>query len=58
MDYSKLPQREIEKMIDKALDDRDYDKARELSTYLKESKRQEAHGKIHLNEGYPSNRRR
>jgi hypothetical protein len=58
MDYSKLPQREIEKMIDKALDDKDYDKARELSTYLKESKRQEAHDKIHLNEGYPSNRRR
>jgi len=58
MDYSKLPQREIEKMIDKALDDKDYDKARELSTYLKESKRHEAHGKIHLNEGYPSNRRK
>lgn len=56
-DYSKLSQMEIQRMIDRALDSGDYDKARELSPYLKESKRVELHEKIHMYEGYPSNKK-
>jgi len=53
IDYSELSKKEIEKLIDKALDDQDFDKVRELSQYLKESKQQEIFEKMHRNGGYP-----
>jgi len=56
-DYSTLSQREIERKINQALDTGNYDLARELSPYLKESKRQEIYEKMHMQEGYPSNRK-
>jgi hypothetical protein len=37
-DYSKLSQREINDLINKALDDRDFDKVRELSAFLNEGR--------------------
>jgi len=55
VDYSELSKREIEKLIDKALDDKDYDTVRDLSKYLKESKQQEIFEKLHREIGYPSN---
>jgi hypothetical protein len=57
IDYSRLAQRDIQSMIDQALDAGDYDKVRELSTYLKESKRQEVFEALHAHEGYPSNKK-
>lgn len=41
IDYSELSKREIEKLIDDALDKGDYEKVKVLSQYLKESKRME-----------------
>ena len=55
IDYSELSRREIEKLIDKALDAKDYDTVRDLSKYLKESKQQEIFEKLHKEMGYPSN---
>ena len=55
IDYSELSKREIEKLIDKALDAKDYDTVRNLSKYLKESKQQEIFEKLHKEMGYPSN---
>jgi hypothetical protein len=55
IDYSELSKREIEKLIDKALDAKDYDTVRDLSKYLKESKQQEIFEKLHKEMGYPSN---
>jgi hypothetical protein len=55
IDYSELSRREIEKLIDKALDAKDYDTVRDLSKYLKESKQQEIFEKLHKEIGYPSN---
>jgi hypothetical protein len=40
IDYSELSKREIEKLIDKALDAKDFDTVRDLAKYLKESKQQ------------------
>jgi len=55
IDYSELSRREIEKLIDKALDAKDYDTVRDLSKYVKESKQQEIFEKLHREIGYPSN---
>jgi len=55
VDYSELSKREIEKLIDKALDAKDFDTVRDLSKYLKESKQQEIFEKLHREIGYPSN---
>ena len=53
IDYSELSRREIEKLIDQALDAKDFDKVRELSQYLKESKQQEIFERLHKAMGYP-----
>ena len=53
IDYSELSRREIEKLIDQALDAKDFDKVRELSQYLKESKQQEIFERLHKEMGYP-----
>jgi len=55
IDYSELSKREIEKLIDKALDAKDFDTVRDLAKYLKESKQQEVFEKLHRESGYPSN---
>ena len=53
VDYSQLAKRDIEKLIDKALDDRDFEKVRELSKYINESKQKELFERVHKEEGYP-----
>ena len=53
IDYSELSRREIEKLIDDALDRKDYDTVRDLSKYLKESKQQEIFERLHKEMGYP-----
>ena len=53
IDYSELSKREIEKLIDDALDRKDYDTVRDLSKYLKESKQQEIFERLHKEMGYP-----
>jgi hypothetical protein len=55
VDYSELTRREIERLIDAALDVKDFDRVRDLSKYLKESKQQEISEKLHKEMGYPSN---
>ena len=45
-DYSQMSQTEIQRLIDDALDSKDYDKARELSQYLKESRRYDLYQKL------------
>ncbi len=55
VDYSELSKREIERLIDDALDRKDFDTVRDLSKYLKESKQQEIFEKLHREMGYPSN---
>jgi hypothetical protein len=55
IDYSELSRREIERLIDAALDVKDFDKVRDLSKYLKESKQQEIFERLHKEMGYPSN---
>ena len=55
IDYSELSKREIEKLIDKALDAKDFDTVRDLAKYLKESKQQDIFEKLHREMGYPSN---
>jgi len=52
-DVSQLSQREIQKLIDDALDAGDYDKVRDLAQYLKESKRTLLEEKLHKEIGYP-----
>lgn len=51
-ELSQLSQREIQELIDKALDDQDYDRVRDLSKYLKESKRPLLEEKIKEKRGY------
>ena len=41
-----MSQTEIQRLIDDALDSKDYDKARELSQYLKESRRYDLYQKL------------
>jgi hypothetical protein len=53
IDYSELSKKEIEKLIDDALDRKDYDTVRDLSKYLKESKQQEIFERLHKEMGYP-----
>ena len=53
VDYSQLAKRDIEKLIDKALDDRDFEKVKELSKYINESKQKELFERVHKEEGYP-----
>lgn len=55
IDYEELSQREIQAMIDKALDAGDYNKVRKISTYLKESNQQKVFERMHSEIGYPSN---
>jgi len=55
VDYSELSRREIERLIDDALDKKDFDTVRDLSKYLKESKQQEIFERLHKEMGYPSN---
>ena len=55
IDYSELTKREIQKLIDKALDAKDFDTVRDLAKYLKESKQQDIFEKLHRETGYPSN---
>lgn len=55
VDYSELSKREIERLIDAALDRKDFDTVRDLSKYLKESKQQEIFERLHKEMGYPSN---
>jgi hypothetical protein len=55
IDYSELSKREIEKLIDKALDAKDFDTVRDLAKYLKESKQQDVFERLHRESGYPSN---
>jgi hypothetical protein len=50
-----MSKREIEKLIDAALDTGDFDKVRDLSKYLKESKQQTIMEKLHSKMGYPAN---
>ncbi len=54
-DYSELSPREIQAMVDKALDAGDFDKVRKLTPYLKESKKQGVFERMHSQMGYPSN---
>lgn len=51
-DYSKLSKKEIQALIDKALDDRDMEKVRELSVYLKESDQHKLYEKVMQIHGY------
>jgi hypothetical protein len=51
-ELSQLSQREIQELVDKALDDQDYDRVRDLSKYLKESKRQLIEEKIQKHRGF------
>lgn len=55
IDYSEYSKKEIQKLIDDALDARDFDRVRDLSKYLKESKQQEIFERLHKEMGYPSN---
>jgi hypothetical protein len=55
IDYSEYSKKEIEKLIDDALDAKDFDRVRDLSKYLKESKQQEIFERLHKEMGYPSN---
>jgi hypothetical protein len=52
-DYSQLAKRDLEKLIDQALDNRDFERVKELSKYLNESKQKSLFERIHKNEGYP-----
>jgi len=47
-DYSQMSQKEILKLIDDALDSKDYEKAKELSQYLKESRRYDLYERLKL----------
>ncbi len=51
-DYSTLSKKEIQALIDKALDDRDMEKVRELSVYLKESDQHKLYQKVLEVHGY------
>jgi hypothetical protein len=55
VDYSELSRREIERLIDAALDRKDFDTVRDLSKYLKESKQHDIFERLHKEMGYPSN---
>ena len=52
-DYANMAKRDIEKLIDQALDARDFDKVRELSKYINESKQRELFERVHKETGYP-----
>jgi hypothetical protein len=51
-ELSQLSQREIQELIDQALDDQDFDRARDLSKYLKESKKPIFEEKLKERMGY------
>jgi hypothetical protein len=53
VDYSQLAKRDIQDLIDKALDARDFEKVKELSKYLNESKQKELFERVHKEIGYP-----
>ena len=48
-----MAKRDIEKLIDQALDARDFEKVRELSRYINESKQRELFERVHKEVGYP-----
>jgi len=52
VDYSKLSKKEIQALIDQALDARDIEKVRELSLYLKESDQHKLYEKVMQVHGY------
>jgi transcription termination factor NusB len=52
-DYASMAKRDIEKLIDQALDARDFDRVRELSKYINESKQKELFERVHNEIGYP-----
>jgi len=53
VDYANMAKRDIEKLIDQALDARDFEKVRELSRYINESKQRELFERVHKETGYP-----
>ena len=53
VDYASMAKRDIEKLIDQALDARDFDRVRELSKYINESKQKELFERVHSEIGYP-----
>ena len=53
VDYANMAKRDIEKLIDQALDARDFEKVRELSRYINESKQRELFERVHKEVGYP-----
>jgi hypothetical protein len=53
VDYASMAKRDIEKLIDQALDARDFDRVRELSKYINESKQKELFERVHNEIGYP-----
>jgi len=56
MDYSQMDNVDLLRLIDDALDRRDFDEARKIHSYIKESKEAgEAWDLIHTHGGYPSN---
>jgi hypothetical protein len=52
-DYASMSKRDIMKLIDQALDSGDFDKVRELSKYINESKQRELFERVHKEIGYP-----
>ena len=52
-DYANMAKRDIEKLIDQALDARDFERVRELSKYINESKQKELFERVHKEAGYP-----
>lgn len=52
-DYANMAKRDIMALIDQALDAEDYDRVRELSKYLNESKQRELFERVHQKTGYP-----
>jgi len=52
-DYANMAKRDIMALIDQALDAGDFDRVRELSKYINESKQRELFERVHRETGYP-----
>lgn len=52
-DYANMAKRDIMALIDQALDAGDFDRVRELSKYINESKQRELFERVHKETGYP-----
>lgn len=56
VDYENMSKRDLMALIDQALDAEDYDRVRDLSQYLKESKQRDLFERVHQKLGYPGKR--